>query len=65
MRGKRPDLVRRLWRLSRAKGLTVTELTNLYLEACINHEEQKRATDQMVVKELEAALVRVILQSTA
>lgn len=59
----REELIRRLYRLSRAKRLTMTELVNLYLEACINHEEQQMATDRTVVKELEAVLVRTILRS--
>jgi hypothetical protein len=61
----REDLVRRLCRRSRAQGLAMTELVNLSLEACINHEEQQMATDQTGVKTLEAVLVRAILRSAA
>lgn len=58
----RDDLVRRLNQLARRKGLSVTKLVNLYVEACVNHEEQMMARDQTVVQELEAVLVRAILK---
>ena len=58
----REDLVRRLYQLAKRKGVSMTRLVNLYLEACVNDEEQQMAHDQTVIKELEAVLVRAILK---
>lgn len=57
----RADLLARLRKLSQGKGVSVIALVNLYLEACINYEEQMAARDTTVTKELEAVLVRMIL----
>jgi predicted transcriptional regulator len=57
----RKDLVRRLDRIARRAGLSMTALANLLLEAAVNDEERWLARDQRVIKELEAILVRAIL----
>jgi predicted transcriptional regulator len=57
----RKDLVRRLDRIARRAGLSTTALANLWLEAAVNGEERWLARDQRVIKELEAILVRAIL----
>jgi predicted transcriptional regulator len=58
----RRDVVRRLDKLARRTGLTMTALANLFLEAAVNSAEQQLARDQRVAKELEAVLVRAILR---
>jgi hypothetical protein len=58
----REDLVRRLYQLAKRKGLTMTKLVNLYLEACVNYEERMLAEDTRVASELEEVLVRAILR---
>jgi hypothetical protein len=57
----RKDLVRRLDRIARRAGLSTTARANLFLEAAVNDEERWMARDQRVIKELEAILVRAIL----
>jgi hypothetical protein len=57
----RKDLVRRLDRIARRAGLSTTALANLFLEAAVNDEERWLTRDQRVIKELEAILVRAIL----
>jgi hypothetical protein len=57
----RKDLVRRLDRIARRAGLSTTALANLLLEAAVHDEERWLARDQRVIKELEAILVRAIL----
>ncbi len=55
-------LRRRLDTLARRVDLSTTALGNLLLEAAVNAEERRLAREHRVVKELEAILVRAILQ---
>jgi hypothetical protein len=55
-------LLRRLDTLARRVGLSTTVLGNLLLEAAVNEEERRFAREQRAAKDLEAILVRAILQ---
>ena len=55
-------LLRRLDTLARRVGLSTTTLGNLLLEAAVNEEERRFAREQRAAKDLEALLVRAILQ---
>jgi predicted transcriptional regulator len=57
----RQDLVRRLDTLARRTGLTTMAFAHLLLEAAVNQAEQQLAHDDRVARELEAILVRAIL----
>jgi hypothetical protein len=54
-------LLRRLDTLARRVGLSTTMLGNLLLEAAVNAEERRFAREQRAVKDLEAILVRALL----
>jgi hypothetical protein len=56
------ELLRRLDTLARRVGLSTTALGNLLLEAAVNAEERRFAREQRAAKDLEAILVRAILQ---
>lgn len=56
------ELRRRLDTLARRVGLSTTALGNLLLEAALNAEERRFAREQRAAKDLEAVLVRAILQ---
>jgi hypothetical protein len=56
------ELLRRLTTLARRVGLSTTALGNLLLEAAVNDEERRFAREQRAAKDLEALLVRAILQ---
>ena len=57
----REELIPRLYKISRARGLPMTTVVNRYLEACVHYEEQRLTRGQSAGKAPEAVLAQAIL----